>query len=716
MNARSGARAARVRRHTPHGGRVPPVAEAASHPTRPAPWPVLAMVGLGLLLYGRALLVGLVGDDYQFLDAALRLPLLELLGGEHGIVGFYRPVARELYFWWWGRVVGLGPLAFHVVNALTYAAVVALLYRFARHWLGSRAGLVAALLFLLFPPGGVLLAWVSCAQDLIALFWTLTALVLHQEGRRWPAGIAVALAGLSKETALIAPAWIAVVDWADHPGARPGERLRRLAPALAGFAVAAGIGVAVRAQWPETTRVAVWSPAQVSGAWMLPWLFVRSLLPPGWSAGLGEAMRTAPWIALGAVALAVLAIPAREMDARPKAAAARTYWHGRVVALGSALWLIGLLPVAFIVERWRAYFFGFAVVGSSLALAAVLARVPNIGVRALVAAAALIHVGANILYRPLAGEIGPARHPHANIAFFREATAVTGPILASLNASCDSLARVSRVFVSGVPADLLFRSVLGPGLRATCRDTAIVVRFLSEMTPAEAGAPFALLRPSSARGGFVFERATAMTRARVGEGFLIHARYDVALACFETAAAERPDDSALAYPLACARAAAGEGETAERAWRGARPADADPHGFALRLIASGPPLGDPARVAAVAADLTPLAAGVQREPWRAEPHRALGRTLLDHTRIRPAVFELATAAGISREAVDLAWLGRGYEAMGAKDEAHAAYRRALALGLEPELYASTKARMLAIGPLVPEPGEQSPGDAREKPQ
>jgi len=110
----------------------------------------VALVLLGLALYARGLVLGFVGDDFTLFDAALRYPLGELLSGRHGIVGFYRPVSRELYFWWWGRVLGLGPGGFHLVNALTFAAVTVMIDRLGREWAGPRAGRLAAAAFVLF--------------------------------------------------------------------------------------------------------------------------------------------------------------------------------------------------------------------------------------------------------------------------------------------------------------------------------------------------------------------------------------------------------------------------------------------------------------------------------------------------------------------------------------------------------------------------------------
>ena len=135
--------------------------------------PTLALMLLGIVLYARGLVLGFVGDDLTLLDAAIRQPLGELLSGRHGILGYYRPVSRELYFWGWGRIAGLGPGGFHLVNALTFVAVIVMIERLGRAWGGPRAGRLAAATFLVFPPASALLAWVSCAQDLIMLFWAM---------------------------------------------------------------------------------------------------------------------------------------------------------------------------------------------------------------------------------------------------------------------------------------------------------------------------------------------------------------------------------------------------------------------------------------------------------------------------------------------------------------------------------------------------------------
>jgi tetratricopeptide (TPR) repeat protein len=208
------------------------------------------------------------------------------------------------------------------------------------------------------------------------------------------------------------------------------------------------------------------------------------------------------------------------------------------------------------------------------------------------------------------------------------------------------------------------------------------------------------MRRDARSGGFVFERANPQTRARIGEGFLLYGRYDLAAACFETAAAGAPDEPELAYPLACALAA-DQRHDAETRGRAAmsRTGVPGPAVFVSRLASAGQPLAADQSEAAIAR-LTPLVTAALREPWRGEPHRELGRALLQLERVRPAVFELATAAGITHKGLDLGWLGEGYEAMGATDEARTAYRTALALGIESEYHDEIFRRFMKLGPTT----------------
>lgn len=679
----------------PHsGGAVHTGAKAAARPgpgLRPEWIAAAALAALGLLLYARGLFLGYVGDDWTLLDAALRTPLGELLTGRHGILGYYRPVSRELYFWWWGKLLNFGPAGFHVVNAVTFAATIVMLARLARDLAGPRAAHLAAALLLVFPAGSALLAWISCAQDLIALFWSAAALLLYARGRHVFAGLAVLLAALSKETAAVLPAAIVALEWQRASRAPWRERAGRLWPAFAGLVAAIAIALAARATWPPGTAITIWSPRQLAGAWHLPLDLLRTWLPPDIGPGLAQLLVDQPLLPVLIAAVAALAaLPMR----RALAGSAQSPNLRAAVVVGVTLAIVAMLPVGFIVERWRGYFFSLSALGMSLAGGALLSRAPAPLARAAIAALALINFGAGGIYRPIEAPSGPARHPHVNYAFFRETGVLTGRMIAALEPWCGSLRSVPRTFAAGVPPDATFESVLGPGLRVTCRDTVARVRFLADFTPADATSEFGVLRFDAANLRFVHERADAAVRARIGEGFLVYARYDVAAACFAAAAAGRPADRELGYPLTIALAAAGRGAAAESTWRVHVRAGALPDAATMAARLAGRRTAAPGDTAARA--LTPLAAAALAAPWRPEPHRALGSALLAGGRAREAAIELATAAGITRKGEDLARLGQAFDALGATDQAHGAYQQALTLGLPRDIYPAIRDRYFTL--------------------
>jgi hypothetical protein len=663
--------------------------------------PAAFLVVLGLVLYGRGLLLGYVGDDYKLLDAALRTPLGELLSGRHGILGYYRPVSRELYFWLWGRTLDLGPGGFHLVNALTFAAVVVMIDRLGRTWAGARAGRLAALAFVLFPPGSALLSWISCAQDLIMLFWAAAALLLYARGRHTLSGLATVLAVLSKETAVALPLAFVVMDFQLHPGATSRGRLSRLAPPWLGVALAAGLSLAARSTWPAGTAVTVWSPRQFVNAWRLPLDFARALFPPDTGAGIAAALTAQPaWLLVIALATALAVPRAATAPARAVrvARAGERAPRGRsLVIFGLALAVLAMLPVGFVSERWRSYFFSLAAIGGALAAGVGLAPLPAPVTRAALALLAVINFGAGGIYRPVESAAGPARHPHVNYAFFRDTGALSTQILAALAPWCASIRALPRTFAAGLPPDEVFATALGPGLRVTCRDTVDRVRFLAEFAPADAATEFGVLRFEPRAQRFVFERADRTVRARVGEGFLIHARFDVAAACFEAAARESLDRE-LSYPLAVSLTAAGRDLEARARWAEAQRNRQvlGTRTMAERLARSPAPGAGAGRDTLGPAALEPLAGAVLRAPWEIEPHRALGRELLERGHAREATLELAAAAGISHQNADLAILARGYEAMGLIDEAVAGYRRALSAGLAAPLYEQTRDRLFGL--------------------
>jgi len=134
--------------------------------------------------------------------------------------GIWRPL-RSLSFLADYKLWGLNPAAFHGVNVALHLANVFLLYCLVLLLSGNAAAaLAAALLFALHPVQTEAVAWVSSRGDLQAALFSLGSLLLFLKAsgprRGWAAGgslVCLALALLSKESAIVLPALAMLTGW-----------------------------------------------------------------------------------------------------------------------------------------------------------------------------------------------------------------------------------------------------------------------------------------------------------------------------------------------------------------------------------------------------------------------------------------------------------------------------------------------------------------------
>lgn len=155
----------------------------------------------------------------------------------------WRPVL-SLTFLLQRATTGFAPFPFHAVNVALHAAVCLLVLEVLRRRLGARAAFAGALVFAVLPVHAEVVAYLTSRSELLAALsvlggWLLLGSPEKPSPRRLAAGAAVYLAGaLSKEHALLFPAFLALADWIFH-GRRPWEReRRRVYAALGGVAVA----------------------------------------------------------------------------------------------------------------------------------------------------------------------------------------------------------------------------------------------------------------------------------------------------------------------------------------------------------------------------------------------------------------------------------------------------------------------------------------------
>lgn len=185
--------------------------------------------------------------------------------GRLAYVNLYRPVVSLAYVTQF-QVFGENPVGYHMVSLLLHLACVVMAYAWIRRRLEHRsselrapvdlAAAVGVLPFALHSSRPETVTWISGSTDLWMTFWVLAAaLALGQRRRlvRGLGGLAVALACLSKEAAIVLPVLLVADAWLVE-GRRPeaGREGIALAGAVAGTGVhlyfvppAGGQGVAL---------------------------------------------------------------------------------------------------------------------------------------------------------------------------------------------------------------------------------------------------------------------------------------------------------------------------------------------------------------------------------------------------------------------------------------------------------------------------------------
>ena len=171
---------------------------------------------------------------------------------------YYRPV-----FLLWLRLnhacFGLSPFAWHLTTLLVHLAVTVLVYRLLFRVIADRlTAAFAAVLFGLHPVHIEAVAWISGVSEPLNAILFLGALLAYVRARerRSPLWLAASLvlyivAMLSKETALVLPAFVLLYEWLYHPGqaAGPpplGQRLRRAVLFLSPYVLLSLLYVALR--------------------------------------------------------------------------------------------------------------------------------------------------------------------------------------------------------------------------------------------------------------------------------------------------------------------------------------------------------------------------------------------------------------------------------------------------------------------------------------
>jgi tetratricopeptide (TPR) repeat protein len=340
------------------------------------PWALaVALAVVPVLVAARSGLPGEpVADDFGFLHRALLSGHLDWLGGG-GSPLYWRPLSRQLYYRLLGPLMLSHPLLVALLQAALLAAAGVLLYRALRPAWPAPAAAAAGAFPLLLEANRQLIAWPSCAQDVLAMLFGVAALHALSRARRPLALGCLALALLSKETAIaFAPA---LALWpahrrADGTPARGPDRLR----------TAAGAAAVLAAWWLVhewvSRRAGLLPPPQAAAAhgasvllaqarWAVRgvWLDALSVRDPG--------AATAAWLpwAVLLVLAPTLTLVATHASGRQRLRAALP-WLG-----WAAVWAgIATVPLATFMPAWSSHRSVIPALGLGVALVALLRAAP----------------------------------------------------------------------------------------------------------------------------------------------------------------------------------------------------------------------------------------------------------------------------------------------------------------------------------------------------
>jgi len=281
----------------------------------------------------------------------------------------------------------------HLGNTLLFALATWLVILVTRRFAGGRAGILAGITFACLGALPILVGWLSGVQDLLAIVCVLLA--LFWRGRRGHLAIAsTALAVLSKEVAVAAVPFVALLPWVEHE--KPTRLARGCVPyvllLVAWAAVHPGIRLLLARHAGAVGSsgggyVSVGAPGR--GAFLFQNLLTMANLPvTGTSTPWPEGRAGVAFLSAILVAFAILRgvtsiAPARSPATKEGIAAPTA---GRVAILAALLTLSTTILTALLVRRWSPYYVAMPAVGTSILLGIALSRLPALGALAAVLA------------------------------------------------------------------------------------------------------------------------------------------------------------------------------------------------------------------------------------------------------------------------------------------------------------------------------------------
>jgi hypothetical protein len=314
---------------------------------------VSVIVAVFILTWAHAMRQPFVDDDWSYLNE------VQQPGWWHAWY-FWKPAAglyRPMLFMWFGllhSLFGLHPFAYHVAISVVAFIVGVLTWRIALFMDLNRGAIVAGAVVLLYPSVGYQISWIAAASSPIAVALGLGAILVAVNrpitvSRSVAAALLLLLGLLTREVVIVAPAVAVIVAWARPGGALKDALVRSIPLWTAGIGyllIRVGSGAA-NSSGPYHQQINSHALVNLSSL-----IFQTDGL-----SGTALQLRYLESLALFCVLSAGFLLSLRR--------------HSYVVIGGLVWYLVGLLPVVFLVNRPPApYYIDFALPGLALAIGA----------------------------------------------------------------------------------------------------------------------------------------------------------------------------------------------------------------------------------------------------------------------------------------------------------------------------------------------------------
>ena len=141
-------------------------------------------------------------------------------------ISFYRPLPTQVFFFVFQKLFGLNPLPYHIFVIVCFGYSLYLINKLAVSLLNSpKKALLATLIYGFSVSNFTRIYFLSAFQEIALVIFACLCLLNYLNNRKWRSLIFFVLALLSKETAVVLPLIILIIDWS-----RKKLNLKKLIP------------------------------------------------------------------------------------------------------------------------------------------------------------------------------------------------------------------------------------------------------------------------------------------------------------------------------------------------------------------------------------------------------------------------------------------------------------------------------------------------------